>query len=134
GVDRLATTTTIRQAYYDLEMMFNSFRMRWPAHHELNTKLNSLFARVNCAYNTLSDLNKRRAYDMPSGKQSSLAEQIERGQPEPAQRSQAPKAAPNASQVINQPPAQPAAPQAKRPIETDLKKVGAEKYLQGQLF
>ena len=70
GVDKIATTTTIRQAYYDLEMMFNSFKERWPAHHELNTKLDSLFAKINKAYYTLSDLSKRRAYDMPSDKRS----------------------------------------------------------------
>src|SRR5262249_48139036 len=36
GVDRFATTTAIRQAYYELEQMFEPYQARWPANHELN--------------------------------------------------------------------------------------------------
>src|ERR1044072_804647 len=100
GVDRLATTTTIRQAYYDLEMMFNSFKERWPARHELNTKLDSLFARINKAYYTLSDLSKRRAYDMPGDKRSNVVQNAHNSNPQPARSPQAGSAA----LPINPPP------------------------------
>ena len=120
GVDRLATTTTIRQAYYDLEIMFNSFRERRPARHELNIKLDSLFAKINKAYYTLSDLGKRRVYDMPSDKRLDARH----SKPETTRPSQ------TAS------PAQPVVVQSvsrsKPPVVIDLKKSAAEKYLQGR--
>ncbi len=116
GVDRLATTTTVRQAYYDLEMMFNSFRERWPAHHELNIKLDSLFAKINKAYYTLSDLGKRRAYDMPGDKRLNVAQNAQ----QPAQGS------------VNQPPVAQPIPRTKPPAVIDLKRAATEKYLQGR--
>ncbi len=116
GVDRLATTTTIRQAYYDLEMMFNSFRERWPARHELNIKLDSLFAKINKAYYTLSDLSKRRVYDMPSDKRL--------GKPETTR---PPQTASPAQPVVVQ-----SVLRSKPPAAIDLKKAASEKYLQGR--
>jgi curved DNA-binding protein CbpA len=116
GVDRLATTTTIRQAYYDLEMMFNSFRERWPAHHELNTTLDSLFSKINKAYYTLSDLGKRRAYDMPSDKRLD----------KPA------TARPSHPQPVNQPPLAQPILRSKPPAVINLKKAASDKYIQGR--
>jgi curved DNA-binding protein CbpA len=121
GVDRLATTTTIRQAYYDLETMFNSFRERWPARHDLNGKLDSLFAKINKAYYTLSDLNKRRAYDMPGDKRPDPRH----GKPETAR--QSPPANTASQPTVAQP-----VPRTKPPAVIDLKKAAAEKYTQGR--
>ncbi|MGA9770057.1 MAG: DUF4388 domain-containing protein [Blastocatellia bacterium] len=112
GVDRLATTTTIRQAYYDLEMMFNSFRERWPARHELNTKLDSLFSKINKAYYTLSDLGKRRAYDMPREKPAT--------------------ARPSHSQPVSQPILAQPILRSKPPAVINLKKAASDKYIQGR--
>ena len=121
GVDRLATTTTIRQAYYDLEMMFNSFRQRWPARHELNVKLDSLFAKINKAYYTLSDLGKRRAYDMPSN----VAQNARHSKPENTPPS-------HTAQPVNQPALAQPVSRSKPPVVIDLKRAAAEKYLQGR--
>lgn len=124
GVDRLATTTTIRQAYYDLEMMFNSFRERWPARHDLNSKLDSLFAKINKAYYTLSDLSKRRAYDMPDDKRSNFVPGTGRSKPETTRQSHAVNAGqPAAAQLISR---------TKPPVVINLKKAAAEKYNQGR--
>ena len=120
GVDRLATTTTIRQAYYDLEMMFNSFRERWPAHHELNAKLDSLFTKINKAYYTLSDLGKRRAYDMPGDKRSNVAH----SKPETARPS-------HSAQTVTKPTVAQPVPR-KPPAVIDLKRAAAEKYHLGR--
>ena len=70
GVDRMATTETIRRAYYDIELMLESFRARWPAHHEMNTQLNQLLSAISRAYQTLIDPDRRREYDMPAGRRS----------------------------------------------------------------
>lgn len=120
GVDRLATTTTIRQAYYDLELMFNSFRERWPARRELNVKLDSLFAKINKAYYTLSDLSKRRAYDMPGDKRAGTHS------------SRPGTTRPFSVQPINQPAIAQPISRSKPPAVIDLKKTASEKYLQGR--
>jgi tetratricopeptide (TPR) repeat protein len=121
GVDRLATTITIRQAYYDLEMMFNSFRERWPARHELNSKLDSLFAKINRAYYTLSDLSKRRSYDMPDDKRASFVPGT--GHSNNHQSNPLNAGQPTAAQAISH---------TKPPVVINLKKAAAEKYNQGR--
>jgi tetratricopeptide (TPR) repeat protein len=66
GVDRFSTNAMVSKAYYDLKDMFTSFRSRWPEHPALNSTLEALFAKIDKAYATLSDANKRRLYDMPA--------------------------------------------------------------------
>jgi tetratricopeptide (TPR) repeat protein len=73
GVDRLANVETIRRAYYDLELMLESFRTRWPAQHEMNSQLNDLLAAINKAYQTLIDPERRHEYDAPAGQKREAA-------------------------------------------------------------
>ena len=82
GLDQFATTATVKKAYDDLREMFDSFRSRWPDHSDLNGILDSLFAKIDMAYATLSDSNKRRIYDMPATLPQRPAPVIERGGPE----------------------------------------------------
>ena len=82
GVDRFATNAMVSKAYYDLKDMFTSFRSRWPEHPALNTTLEALFAKIDKAYATLSDSNKRRLYDMPATMPQMPKPVIERGEAE----------------------------------------------------
>ena len=69
GVTRIATTTTaIRQAYSAIREMIESYRTSWPDHKELNSKLDLLSAGIEKAYATLSQLDKRMAYDQPKNR------------------------------------------------------------------
>jgi len=123
GVDRLATSVTIRQAHADLEMMFNTFRERWPTHQELDAKINALIAKVNEAYFMLSDLGRRRTYDMSLRKQpTGGASEIERGQPETTRHAPSPAQATVQAVPITRP----------QPAVTDPKKLAGTKYLQGR--
>src|SRR5262249_39205996 len=74
----------IRQAYYELEQMFEPYQARWPANHELNLKLTELLALISEAFFTLSDPNRRRDYDMPAGQRA--AEQERRRTTPPVKR------------------------------------------------
>jgi tetratricopeptide (TPR) repeat protein len=132
GVDRLATGTTIRQAHADIEMMFNSFRARWPAHQDLDTKINALFAKVNEAYFTLSDLGKRRTYDMSLRKQATIATPvIERGQSETTRGSSSMASGITQSQAQLPPQGVPISNRPSLPV-TDQKKLASAKFLQGR--
>ncbi len=82
GLDQFATTAAVKKAYDDLREMFNSFRSRWPDHTELNGILDELFAKIDKSYETLSDSNKRRLYDMPATLPQRPMPVIERGGPE----------------------------------------------------
>jgi curved DNA-binding protein CbpA len=82
GVTKLASTSTINAAYERLRGMFNSYRSSVPHHQELNAKLDALFNRIKQAHDTLSDIQRRRVYDIPPGKQPSEQFVIERGRPE----------------------------------------------------
>ncbi|HEV8482472.1 MAG TPA: DUF4388 domain-containing protein [Blastocatellia bacterium] len=82
GLDQFATTAAVQKAYDDLREMFSSFRSRWPDHTELNGILDGLFAKIDQAYATLSDSNKRRIYDMPATLPQRPMPVIERGGPE----------------------------------------------------
>ena len=82
GLDRFATTAAVKKAYDDLQEMFSSFRSRWPDHAELSGILDSLLAKIDTAYATLSDSNKRRLYDMPATLPQRPMPVIERGGPE----------------------------------------------------
>lgn len=66
GIDRIAPTTRIVSTYQEIIQTFNSFRSRWPDHKELNRALDSLIAKIDEAYATLSDPMKRSAYDRPA--------------------------------------------------------------------
>jgi curved DNA-binding protein CbpA len=82
GVTKLASTSTINAAYERLRGMFNSYRSSVPHHEELTAKLDALFNRIKQAHETLSDIQRRRVYDIPAGKQTSEQFVIERGLPE----------------------------------------------------
>jgi tetratricopeptide (TPR) repeat protein len=79
GVDRFATNAMVSKAYYDLKDMFTTFKSRWPEHPALNSTLEALFAKIDKAYATLSDSNKRRLYDMPATMPQVPKPVIERG-------------------------------------------------------
>src|SRR5262249_17432407 len=93
GVDRQASSETIRRAYYDLELMLESFRARWPARHEMNRQLNDLLATISRAYQTLIDPNRRREYDTPAGGRRDETERRNGAAGESARRSQSSPAA-----------------------------------------
>jgi DNA-binding IclR family transcriptional regulator/tetratricopeptide (TPR) repeat protein len=65
GVERIAPSARIAAAYQELKEKVESFLTRWPDHSELSHNAGSLIARMEEAYETLSDPEKRRAYDRP---------------------------------------------------------------------
>jgi tetratricopeptide (TPR) repeat protein len=67
GVERIATTRAISVAYKEMRETFDSFRDRWPENKDLNQALDDLFGKIEAAYMTLSDSEKRSEYDRPPG-------------------------------------------------------------------
>ena len=63
GVNRHASNTDIKAAYYQLAKKFHPDRYRQSEDAELRGKLEALFARITLAYETLSDPVKRMPYD-----------------------------------------------------------------------
>jgi curved DNA-binding protein CbpA len=161
GVTKLASTSTINAAYERLRGMFNSYRSSVPHHEELNAKLDALFNRIKQAHDTLSDIQRRRVYDIPPGKQPSEQFVIERGRPEVtrstppwrdpvdgAAKDQAAKspAAKNPSTEERRPQARaaaagtgpagfaPPAPEAKRLAGFEAERVAGENFQQGRTY
>lgn len=66
GVTKLSPISQIHEAFRALEVMFSSYRLEHPDNHELQTKLNQLFERIREAHQTLSDPQRRWAYDRPT--------------------------------------------------------------------
>ena len=80
GVLELSPTAKpveVRNAYYFLARRYHPDRLRSGALHDLLDQIESYFAQVTEAYNTLSDLTLRRAYDdeLASTTQPQKAEQ-----------------------------------------------------------
>ena len=67
GVARIAPTIRIATSYQELKEKLESFLTRWPENGELTHNVGSLIAKIDEAYLTLSDPEKRRAYDRPAG-------------------------------------------------------------------
>jgi curved DNA-binding protein CbpA len=63
GVTRQAKTAEVKAAYYQLAKKFHPDRHRQSEHGDMRHKLESLFAIVTQAYETLSDPAQRAAYD-----------------------------------------------------------------------
>jgi curved DNA-binding protein CbpA len=70
GVDKFATAGTVTRAFDELQRMFSSYRLLFYDDEELHTKLDTLFAKVAEAYQTLSDPNNRWAYDKAAAETS----------------------------------------------------------------
>jgi curved DNA-binding protein CbpA len=156
GVTKLASTSTINAAYERLRGMFNSYRSSVPHHQELSVKLDALFNRIKQAHDTLSDIQRRRVYDIPPGKQPSEQFVIERGRPE-VTRSTAPwrdplDGAPK-DQAAKNPPAEerrpqaraaaastgptgfaPPAPEVKRLVGFEAERAADQNYQQGRTY
>ena len=65
GVERIAPTARITEAYDEMKQGFDSFRSRWPEHQELNETLDALQEKVSQAFETLSNPERRSEYDRP---------------------------------------------------------------------
>lgn len=63
GVTRQATTAEIKAAYYQLAKKFHPDRHHHSEHGELRGQLETLFALITQAYDTLSEPSQRAAYD-----------------------------------------------------------------------
>jgi curved DNA-binding protein CbpA len=63
GSTRQATTAEIKAAYYQLAKRFHPDRHRHSEHGELRGQLETLFALITQAYDTLSEPSQRAAYD-----------------------------------------------------------------------
>ncbi len=63
GVGRQAKSAEIKTAYYQLAKKFHPDRHRQSEHGDLRQKLESLFAVITQAYETLSESAQRAAYD-----------------------------------------------------------------------
>jgi tetratricopeptide (TPR) repeat protein len=66
GVTKLAPISQINDAYRDLQNMFATYRAGNRDNVELQSKLDTLFAKIAEAHETLSDPQKRWAYDQPT--------------------------------------------------------------------
>ena len=63
GLSRQATSAEIKAAYYHLAKKFHPDRHRHSEQGELQTQLETLFALITQAYDTLTDAAQRSAYD-----------------------------------------------------------------------
>jgi curved DNA-binding protein CbpA len=63
GLSRQATTAEVKAAYYHLAKKFHPDRHRHSEQGELQTQLETLFALITQAYDTLTDAAQRAAYD-----------------------------------------------------------------------
>jgi tetratricopeptide (TPR) repeat protein len=78
GVDKLASNGSITKAFERITRINENHKSRWPRSAELQAQISSLMVVVNKAFETLSNAEKRRLYDMPP-KEQTPAMEIERG-------------------------------------------------------
>jgi tetratricopeptide (TPR) repeat protein len=64
-VDRITPTSRITTVYREMRETFESFRSRWAGHNDLARNLDSLMLKIDEAYDTLGNPEKRSAYDRP---------------------------------------------------------------------
>ncbi|MEW6209176.1 MAG: DUF4388 domain-containing protein [Acidobacteriota bacterium] len=63
GVTRQSNTSEIKAAYYQLAKKYHPDRYRQPEYADIRAKLETLFARISQAYDTLRESGPRAAYD-----------------------------------------------------------------------
>jgi tetratricopeptide (TPR) repeat protein len=142
GVTKLASTSTINKAYERLRSMFSSYRASLPPNNEMNLKLDALFDRIKQAHETLSDIEKRRTYDLPPGKRPVEKFVVERGQPEVVSQSRPwhdpidkpiQRRAPAAAAVAIKPPGGPSpTPEIKRLNAVEMEQAAENNFQQGR--
>ncbi|HEY7544713.1 MAG TPA: DnaJ domain-containing protein, partial [Blastocatellia bacterium] len=71
GVTRQSNTSEIKAAYYQLAKKYHPDRYRQPEYADIRAKLETLFARISQAYDTLRESGPRAAYDDQMRKSSS---------------------------------------------------------------
>jgi curved DNA-binding protein CbpA len=76
GLSRQATTAEVKAAYYHLAKKFHPDRHRHSEQGELQTQLETLFALITQAYDTLTDNAQRTAYDERIRKSSPSASPV----------------------------------------------------------
>jgi tetratricopeptide (TPR) repeat protein len=69
GVDKLATTSAINEAFTQIQQMFQSYAAEYPDNIDLKKQLALLFNKIRAAHETLGDPLKRSQYDRPLGGQ-----------------------------------------------------------------
>jgi tetratricopeptide (TPR) repeat protein len=70
GVDRLASHGSITKSYEEMVALYDGYKERWPADRELESKIIELMSKIERAYETLGNVEKRRVYDMPRVKET----------------------------------------------------------------
>ncbi|MGH9823770.1 MAG: tetratricopeptide repeat protein, partial [Blastocatellia bacterium] len=65
GLTKIASNGSILKAYESMTEKFGAYRSRFPDESELAGKVEKLLAKVNEAYATLGNPEKRRIYDIP---------------------------------------------------------------------
>jgi curved DNA-binding protein CbpA len=73
-LDNSATSNQIKETYYQYAKKFHPDRLGEASNPELREKANFVFARINKAFEVLSDEGKRREYDMKGYKEIQKAE------------------------------------------------------------
>jgi curved DNA-binding protein CbpA len=63
GVTRQSNTSEIKAAYYQMAKKYHPDRYRQPEYADIRAKLETLFARISQAYDTLREAGPRAAYD-----------------------------------------------------------------------
>jgi curved DNA-binding protein CbpA len=110
GVRRSATASEIKRAYYALAKRFHPDRFRRDSDEAELTRIQSAFAQIAQAYDTLKDQSTRAGYDSKLLKQESAARVTRAPEPRPAEAvtvKSAPKES-GAGAGGNSPPASPA--------------------------
>ena len=83
GVNKLSSNGSIQKAHADLIKQYNPIGKCFSNNRELTSKLSALVARINEAYQTLGNPEKRRVYDMPKNPQAMAPlPNVERGRPD----------------------------------------------------
>lgn len=77
GITRQSNTSEIKAAYYQLAKKYHPDRYRQPEYADIRAKLETLFARISQAYDTLREAGPRAAYDDQMRKPSKPAAKTE---------------------------------------------------------
>lgn len=77
GITRQSNTSEIKAAYYQLAKKYHPDRYRQPEYADIRAKLETLFARISQAYDTLRESGPRAAYDDQMRKPSKPAAKTE---------------------------------------------------------
>jgi tetratricopeptide (TPR) repeat protein len=69
GIDRLASNGKITESYQEMVALYGGYKTRWPEDEELQSRITELMSRIERAYETLGDVERRRVYDLPMAKE-----------------------------------------------------------------